>query len=686
MVPPLQLAIDGVDLSTPDNHQIVFGDNTSNTLTGQSLADRLYGGAGNDTLTGGKGDDRLEGGQGFDTYVHAKGDGADVILDTDGLGQIIWDGLTIKGDAGLDPNKWKKLGDTVWLDKEHRIVYTLQTLADGSKTLLVGKQGETVRVEGWTEGELGISLGGNSGAPIASPVIATLIGSEKDELLSNDVYVRSDNSASVTEAVNGQGDTASLTGLDNGVVIETRGGRDVALGGSGNDQIYADIVIDDLATYLADANTAQGSGHLGDWLYGNAGDDTLVGGLNDEALVGGWGADLAIGGAGNDHIMGDSTSRALSFEWSPSPFSPLADKPWSEIQYRPSIGSRNPSEQNSGADTVYGGAGDDRIWGNRGDDLLIGEIGNDTVHGEEGDDVVLGGENDDVLEGDAFWVALGEHGQDYLDGGDGADTIRGNGGNDILIGGSGADNLIGDIVNDLLVWLPTPYHGNDYLDGGEGDDQLRGSGGDDMLVGGQGNDNLAGEAGHDVLQAGDGDDVLIGDGDWIDITDHGADYLEGGNGNDTLSGGKQDDMLLGGSGNDSLFGDNYEDEGEADGADTLLGEDGNDILWGNGGHDYLDGGDGNDQLSGESGDDILVGGRGSDYLDGGEGRDSYVFNLGDGLRNSVNGAIDTIYDEGGGMTRSSSGMEFLRHHSACVGYKKQMVDPYLSSTPILMQS
>ena len=79
--------------------------------------------------------------------------------------------------------------------------------------------------------------------------------------------------------------------------------------------------------------------------------------------------------------------------------------------------------------------------------------------------------------------------------------------------------------------------------------------------------------------AGDGADVVNGNG--------GQNYLFGGSGQDIINGGGGDDMLSGGAN-----------------ADTLNGNDGDDILFGNdAGADVLRGGMGYDQLFGSSGGD-----------------------------------------------------------------------------------
>jgi Ca2+-binding RTX toxin-like protein len=66
----------------PDNLTL-NGSTKADVLTGKDGNDTLNGLAGNDTLAGGKGNDSLVGGKGNDTYLFNRGDGQDVIVDTD---------------------------------------------------------------------------------------------------------------------------------------------------------------------------------------------------------------------------------------------------------------------------------------------------------------------------------------------------------------------------------------------------------------------------------------------------------------------------------------------------------------------------------------------------------------------------------------------------------------------------
>jgi RTX calcium-binding nonapeptide repeat (4 copies)/Lipase (class 3) len=77
----------------------MLGGSGSDALVGGSAADLLVGNAGDDVLMGGTGNDTLLGGKGNDTYVFQSGDGLDTILDSDGQGSIVYDGVTLADGA-----------------------------------------------------------------------------------------------------------------------------------------------------------------------------------------------------------------------------------------------------------------------------------------------------------------------------------------------------------------------------------------------------------------------------------------------------------------------------------------------------------------------------------------------------------------------------------------------------------
>lgn len=173
----------------------------------------------------------------------------------------------------------------------------------------------------------------------------------------------------------------------------------------------------------------------GNWINGDAGDDSIVSGN---------GNDLLYGGTGNDTI--DAAGGADYAE----------------------LGAGNDSiSAGNGLDTVFGGTGIDTIFGGGDDDLLYGEDGNDIISGDSGSDILFGG-----------------LGADSLSGGSGNDVLNGGDGNDTLVGGAATDTLFGD-------------DGNDTLFGDDASDTLTGGAGDDTLNGGLANDSLTGGSGAD---------------------------------------------------------------------------------------------------------------------------------------------------------------------------------------------
>ena len=91
----------------------------------------------------------------------------------------------------------------------------------------------------------------------------------------------------------------------------------------------------------------------------------------------------------------------------------------------------------------------------------------------------------------------------------------------------------------------------------------------------------------------------------------------------------------------TLEGDKRTDVLGNDAANIVLGNDGDNLVIGQGGDDILSGAGGADALYGGDGDDVLAGGAGADELYGGAGDDRYEIG---GLQD---GAVDTIYDDGG---------------------------------------
>ena len=139
----------------------VIGGRGDDELLGGSGNDALDGGSGDDTLTGGKGDDRLAGGEGHDSYMIDPGQGADAIIDSDGRGEIEFDGDVLDGGLARADGKFQS-GDG-------RAVYSFSGDGKSLGTLSIelfdatdpGRSDapvDTLSIENWKNGDLGIYL------------------------------------------------------------------------------------------------------------------------------------------------------------------------------------------------------------------------------------------------------------------------------------------------------------------------------------------------------------------------------------------------------------------------------------------------------------------------------------------------------------------------------------------------
>lgn len=667
----------GSTVSGSAGSDLIIGGNGNETLTGGGGLDYLVGGAGADTLDAGSGGgvllggagndmllsggsaDWLHGGAGTDTYAFTGSFGADWIADSDGLGRIVVDGVTIDG-AGT-----RKLAEGVYSDGDW--IYSLVANGSGGQDLILQRDSSlnTIRVRNWSPASnLGITLSDTAAAPVTTLTLA----------------------GDILKATNDSGTAYQTTANGYASAGVSPGAADVINGGAGDELI-------------------QGLGG-NDGLDGGAGADVIEGGDGDDLILGGTGADTLDGGDGADYIYGSAVGGiARPSEVSSTPLAvdgvELA-RGFSWVAYRASgerfvgetavmrhvgvagaglgVGLGDGTLMESTGNVIDGGAGNDYVAAGTGSDIVHGGEGDDDLNGMDGGDVLFGEAGADFIWGDgsadpnaffsATYTPAEEHGNDVLSGGLDNDVLVGQGGDDQLHGGGDDDWLWGDDAD--LLDTPLAVHGADFLDGGDGADRLEGGGLDDRLFGGSGNDRLWGDHsnasvpaahhGQDHLHGEDGDDQLIGGGNadvliggegadtllgddelsFVAASAHGADYLDGGGGNDTMVGGGGGDVLYGGSENDVLWGDDnttalspadqgadYLDGGIGDdelsgggGDDVLLGGEGADILVGDASQDHVDGAvHGDDELDGGAGDDLLAGTGGADTLRGGEGND-----------------------------------------------------------------
>lgn len=398
-------------------------------------------------------------------------------------------------------------------------------------------------------------------------------------------------------------------------LIETNGGVDIVLGGSGDD------IID--------------GGSDGDALSGGAGDDILIGGSGGDILTGGSGDDLYVDVEAGDFVNEvlstgtDTVETAVAVYTMPVNIEILDYTGTADVEFTGNS-SGNTITAGQGADTVLGGDGGDTIKGLDHGDTLKGQEGNDILYGADGADTLTGGSGFDTLYGGRGADTLkGGRDDDSLKGGKKNDTLQGQQGDDTLKGGAGSDTLMGGDGRDTASYSGSDeavdadlkrsadhvingadidqLSGIENIIGGEMDDVLRGNGASNTLEGRGGADTLYGRKGADTLTGDDGDDVLLpGRGD--DIVDGGADH-------DTV------DYSFSAAGITVLVLPTF--------AISVSGTDsGSDILTG---VEAFIGGNGDDnfhyipEASGGGGDDTFRATNGVDILDGGDGNDTVIY-------------------------------------------------------------
>ncbi|MDO8632257.1 MAG: hypothetical protein Q7R41_17370, partial [Phycisphaerales bacterium] len=139
---------DGGDtLEGREGNDYLEGGRGADLLAGGSGDDTLAGGDADDILTGGQGNDVLEGGSGNDIYRYSSGDGTDTIRDSDGLGAIVYDGVTLSG-GGRDT------GGLYW-DAGHTIRYAFAGDPAQRGTLEINGN---VAIRNFRNGDFGITL------------------------------------------------------------------------------------------------------------------------------------------------------------------------------------------------------------------------------------------------------------------------------------------------------------------------------------------------------------------------------------------------------------------------------------------------------------------------------------------------------------------------------------------------
>ncbi|WP_331347115.1 flagellinolysin, partial [Cellvibrio sp. UBA7661] len=542
-----------------DGNDRIYGLGGDDTLNGLKGSDVLFGGAGNDQLIGGEGADKLLGGAGNDTYIFDGNFGRDMIIDSDGNGAVVIDGVTL---GELTPVKGT---DNVFRSGSNIEVVRFN---EGETTSLFistrpseTSPGSSVMIKNWQPGQLGITLGEpDEDSPISG--VKVFNGDSAGNVLSMnrvlEIY-ESDPAKDSWKHLQADG------GEGQDFLMGTLNGNDTLKGGAGDDFILSG------STMLGDMTLRLFS------YLDNHGTDDIDGGEGSDYIVVTGKNSVAHGGDDNDFIRADSSMAAYFNEVSKLDgdgnkiVNVTTDQVWQDYRQnlfpqltetqngdltiftldfidetrnnldwviQPSVSGmpsyllqrpiNNVDENHTVLATAYG---EHRPFIEMSETSSVGawyfaggsiagrsiyasyyaetslniaqyqDMKGHNLLGDKGNDVIFGGiMSDYIVGGEDKDTLFGLDGHDLIDGGAGIDHIRGGTGNDTIMGGGDADIIYGNgfEVSSQRAHLPD----NDVLYGGDGNDSIYGNAGNDYIEGG---------AGADLLLADEGDDIIVGD-------------------------------------------------------------------------------------------------------------------------------------------------------------------------------
>ncbi len=491
-------------------NDVIFGGLGNDEILAGEGHDQLFGGEGNDTLTGGEGADKLSGGTGKDTYIFDGNFGRDIVIDGDGSGTIVINGITL--------NKFEQVEgtDIVYRDNKRNPQFEIIKINEGSTTsLLIIPLGAltnsgSVIVKNWSEGQLGLQLSSPAAEAPDMTGIITLNGNSSDNSISYANYMEANPNYKLAEykglLVNGN------AGHD--LIMGFLQGNDTLLGGDGDDVISGGFTTNIGGDQLLP-------------LLENTGKDSIDGGKGDDFIVVSVQGSVAHGGDDNDALSAGYAMYTTTFnvaEFSGVHTGLTRDQVWSDIRgfmdfeikseyvndvhnssirmgifndissdYKEHVGATSGKKfilnavngtysftYNYGvADGVFAPTGFSQplyhhfapINPAPGHDLAeFANVKGANLYGDKGEDTLAGGIYSDYLSGgDDADVLMGDAGHDILDGGEGADKIFGDEGNDTILGGAGNDTLVGSYIS-----LREGALDDDIIYGGDGDDVLEG--------------------------------------------------------------------------------------------------------------------------------------------------------------------------------------------------------------------
>jgi len=653
----------------------VTGGNGADSITTEDGDDTIDGGAGNDTLDAGVGADSILGGSNDDTLYVRSGDvlvdggsGSDNFILAETTINESAVGTVLRGGTGtLDVLRGLYAGGllnalTYTLDAAVGLE-TIEHLALGQAAVLL----DASQLETFTTivkdgiGTAGIVRLRNGGT--ATTDIQGLTSLLVDAVAFNDVFNLTFTTSGVTKTditvegglfndtlTTGDGDdlllgfdgndvllgNAGIDTLDGGIGndVLTLSSQDDALGGAGNDTIFATDLgfpgssIDggaDLDSFDAIGDIDVSTSTIFNSVEVLILDATVLrlsaGLLDPFTTISGTGTGLLTlfaGGSATTDVIGLTTLTVIG-------------SAQSDILVFTSPSTDIFVDAGGGADQITTGNGDDTILGGASADILDGGAGSDRLEGGDNNDILNVRNDDTVLGGlglDTFWVQENLVAAATLDGGSldasedqldvlGAFTINAA----ILI--TGIERLLLD--DERVTMTATQLNGFTTIDEAQPADTV----------------------GRLALSAGGAATTAVEGLDSLEVTGSGvADQLSFLTATTVLkiNAGGGADIILTGDANDVLQG--------FGGVDVLDGGGGADRVEGGGVADILDGGAGNDTVLGGAGADQLDGGAGDDRLTGGIGADIFQFGAfgGSDIVTDFTDGVDLLSFAGFGLT------------------------------------
>ena len=635
--------------------QTISGDSSDNSLVGGDGRDTISGGAGNDTLNGGRESDTLTGGAGADTFVIARyrnvfGNpadraGSDTITDFN----IAQDKIDL-GDYGFYffgdiLSRAHQVGANVVIDLGPTEHLTINNVQLGSLTV--------ANFTGVTSGS------GMAVLPPPEPANPTVYRQFKADYA--DIVI----AAGVTQyglMSNGIYETSDLVTPINSF---TNNGT---LWASGNDAVsavhaYGAGALVNNGTIYSVASSGDAWGFHFDGGFGsfnNSGTLAVVSWFSRAIGIETYDSRSSILNSGTISVRGDFDAYAIVYYNGVEPRNTgdtpitntatgkiLAEGPGAVAIYLAgalSEASNNPTINNAGLIAAHSLSGDASVailntadhFGGTINILNSGTISGDFAYYAVPSASIITNLTNQAG-GQIFGaISLAHYDDKIINAGTIVGDIFLDDGNDLYNGTNGSLNGVVDAGggNDTVIGWADP----DTFYGDDGDDTLTGNGGDDFLEGGAGNDKLSGGAGFDVAsysEATAGVTVNLGLASAQNTVGAGTDTLSsiedaiGSAFGDQLTGNSSSNYLFGLEGNDRLDG--------LSGSDVLDGGDGDDTLFGRDGNDTLGGGAGYDRMYGGLGDDTYYANDSTDYAyeNAGEGQDRVIASIDCQLRDNV---------------------------------------------------